>query len=758
MKKQYLPLVLVLALGQNINAQSRFDAGAQIYADYYQNFVREPGAVLPQPHAVPFTLDATSRSEVTAEIMAVLNEGTTAEDLESYGMEVRGIVGRVAVCFGTMDDIIALADTDLTLRITFPKQLSYKLNNARSEAYTGTDLVHEGTGLSTGYTGKGVVAGIFDVGMDPNHINFMNSTLTESRVKAIWEYDSRGRVRSYTTPDAVAGYTTDDKTMNHGTHTTGCLAGSFKGNGDYYSVSGLSLSGSATAHRNEPLPYYGMAPDADIVMGCGWNSSANIVLACDKLREYIKQSGKPGLISLSFGSNLGPHDNSGEATMALNDIAKDVPLFIAAGNEGTFNYSILKTFSNTEKSVTTSLRVANSSGGNGVIEIWSGDNRPLKIRLFIYDRTAKKELFSTSLDKEGSMVLANTSYSTPGYVTDDAVDLAFNRTTFDVAQKLSAVNNRYQTVINSNVVLASGNGSQRYVLGIEISGESGQRFDLVNGRYDIGTLQLELNDWGISGWNGGNAEMSISNLACGPDVICVGAWNTRRSWANLNGNVQRYSDKTYDVGKISPFTSYGTLVDGRTLPMVCAPGTGIISSQSSYNYEAEGLSLGNVAASARVNGKTYYFVASQGTSMATPVAAGIGVLWLQANPNLTPAEMRQIVRETSTPANDTGNEVRWGYGKINAIEGIKKAIQLGTGVNDVIVNPADIIISSNGNSWQVVAPGAASVKTVLYDLNGRPVLTSDVEGDTAEINGENLQPGIYVMNVNGSLSRRVAVK
>lgn len=758
MKKQYLPLVLALALGQNIYAQSRFDAGAQIYADYYQNFVREPGATLPQLHAVPFTLDATSRSEVKAEIMAVLNEGTSAEDLEAYGLEVRGIVGPVAVCYGAMDDIIALADTDLTLSITFPKQLSYKLNNARSESCTGTDLVHDGTGLSSTYTGKGIVAGIFDVGMDPNHVNFMNSTLTESRVKAVWEYDSRGRVRSYTTPDEIAGYTTDDNTMNHGTHTTGCLAGSYKGKGDYYTVSGLSLSGSATAHRNEPLPYYGMAPDADIAMACGWNSSANIVLACNKIKEYIKESGKPGLISLSFGSNLGPHDNSGEATMALNAIGKEVPLFIAAGNEGTFNYSILKTFSSTEKSVTTSLKVANSSSGNGVVEIWSGDNRPLKLRLFIYDRTAKKELFGASLDKEGSLVLANTSYTTPGYLTDAAVDLAFTRSTIDAVQKLSAVNNRYQIVINSNLSLASGNGAQRYVLGIEISGENGQRFDLVNGRYEIGNLQLELHDWGISGWNAGNAEMSISNLACGPDVICVGAWNSRRSWANLAGNIQRYSDKAYDVGKIAPFTSYGTLVDGRTLPMICAPGTGIISSQSSYYYNANGLSAADVAASTTVNGKTHYFVASQGTSMACPVAAGIGVLWLQANPHLTPAEVRQIVKETATPANDPGNEVRWGYGKINAIDGIKMAVKLGAGVSDVAVNPADIIISSNGNNWQVVAPGAASVKTVVYDLNGRPVLTSDVEGDTAEINGDNLQPGIYVMKVNDTLSRRVAVK
>ena len=42
------------------------------------------------------------------------------------------------------------------------------------------------------------------------------------------------------------------------------------------------------------------------------------------------------------------------------------------------------------------------------------------------------------------------------------------------------------------------------------------------------------------------------------------------------------------------------------------------------------------------------YVALSGTSMATPGAAGVGVLMFQANPDLSPFDIRNIMQETST--------------------------------------------------------------------------------------------------------------
>ena len=760
MKKQYLPLALALALCQNLSAQNSLSATAQSYVNQYLNAVQNPEAAQPDIMKAPFIHSTDSRGEITADFIAYLNEGTTAENLEAYGIEVRTILGKEAFCCGAMSDIIALSESDLALRIPFPPAVECYLDKARAESSTGIDLIHAGEGLEMPYTGKGVIAGIFDIGMDPNHANFLTKDLSGSRVKKLWVYDDNGNATIYDTPQAIAGFTSDRTDHTHGTHTMGCMAGSYEGNGDYYTVSGLSTSG--TLQRNKPLPFRGAAPEAEIIAGCGSNRIHNIILSCETLMKHILASGKPGVINLSFGIPSGSHDNFGEGTVALNEIAKQVPLFIAAGNDGETTNTLAKTFTAGEKSVKTFITSLDGSNCTGNLEIWSGDYRPLNYRFVVYDRTAKKEIFSYDLPESTNtdITLAGTSNKLPGYITDEAFDLTFGyRSTINIVQKFILPNSRCQTNITMNTSIASGNGSQRYVFGIEISGEEGQSFDLVNYTLDSSVpIRIALSDMGVNGWTSGNADMSISSLACGDNMICVGSWNTRNKWANLNGYVTGYPGSDFGSGKISPFSSYGPLADGRTLPLVCAPGAGIISSISSAYYSANGLGMGHVAASTTAQGKTHYYQVMQGTSMSSPIAAGIGALWLQANDDLKPADIRYIIEHTSTDPNDPKNKIRWGVGKINAIEGVKMAVKIGTGVSDVTLNPADIIITAEGNNWQVVAPGASSVKAVVYDLNGRPVITSDVNGDTAEICGENLQPGIYILNVNGTLSRRVAVK
>ena len=66
----------------------------------------------------------------------------------------------------------------------------------------------------------------------------------------------------------------------------------------------------------------------------------------------------------------------------------------------------------------------------------------------------------------------------------------------------------------------------------------------------------------------------------------------------------------------------------------------------------------------------------QGTSMSAPMVAGIIALWLQANPNLTVAQIKTILQNTSITDSFTGtgsaipNNI-WGRGKINAYAGIQ---------------------------------------------------------------------------------------
>ena len=86
----------------------------------------------------------------------------------------------------------------------------------------------------------------------------------------------------------------------------------------------------------------------------------------------------------------------------------------------------------------------------------------------------------------------------------------------------------------------------------------------------------------------------------------------------------------------------------------------------------------------------------------TPAVSGIIALWLQANPKLTLADVKDILANSCDNDEFTAkNPIRWGYGKINAKKGLDY-IQQGTG----------IVLMSDGRS---------KMENVWFDLSGRRV-------------------------------------
>lgn len=63
--------------------------------------------------------------------------------------------------------------------------------------------------------------------------------------------------------------------------------------------------------------------------------------------------------------------------------------------------------------------------------------------------------------------------------------------------------------------------------------------------------------------------------------------------------------------------------------------------------------------------------ALSGTSMASPHATGVAALILSRNPNLTPAQVRQVLRSSANDLGTPGWDPIFGYGRINA----KRAVQ-----------------------------------------------------------------------------------
>jgi serine protease AprX len=131
-----------------------------------------------------------------------------------------------------------------------------------------------------------------------------------------------------------------------------------------------------------------------------------------------------------------------------------------------------------------------------------------------------------------------------------------------------------------------------------------------------------LNSAGNSGFN--STRNTLSAPADGDSVIAVGAVTSS--------------------GTRSSFSSVGPTVDGRIKPDIMAMGSSVrvASPYSNTGYQS-----------------------SDGTSFSCPLAAGVAALVLCVNPELTPMQVRDALRNTASKNNNPDNLMGWGI--INAV-------------------------------------------------------------------------------------------
>jgi hypothetical protein len=195
-----------------------------------------------------------------------------------------------------------------------------------------------------------------------------------------------------------------------------------------------------------------------------------------------------------------------------------------------------------------------------------------------------------------------------------------------------------------------------YALTLTVTGSPGTALDIWNNSDKFVSI---VGDDYIAG----DALLSGSDWSSTPDVISVGAWcaNTTAR-ANVEGEQDADESQTYTLGDIAYFSSYGEMPNGVTQPTVCAPGVNIVSAGSLYVDTANGVAPKYLDT---MTWQGYPYVNMSGTSMACPTVSGIIALWLQANPLLTVADVKDILAHSCDNDEFTAkNPIRWGYGKI----------------------------------------------------------------------------------------------
>ncbi|MFD2442754.1 S8 family serine peptidase [Bacillus sp. CGMCC 1.16607] len=127
-------------------------------------------------------------------------------------------------------------------------------------------------------------------------------------------------------------------------------------------------------------------------------------------------------------------------------------------------------------------------------------------------------------------------------------------------------------------------------------------------------------------------------------VVVAAAGNEGSDWTNYPAGYEGVISvgSTNAKKELSTYSSFGTSVD------VVAPGEEVYSSI----YEIEKLSS---------------FRKMSGTSMASPVVAGVASLLLTKHPNLTPAQVEYILEHTAKDLGDPGYDVKFANGLIDPV-------------------------------------------------------------------------------------------
>lgn len=682
----------------------------------------------------------------TIQAFVHLNDGNT-DDIIAAGGTIHSHFGdNMVLATLPVNSINALAAKSSIKQVAVAQMMSLKTDKARQ--YTGAEQVWDGinNGLGENFDGTGVVLGIIDSGIEYNHLAFKDAD-GNSRVKRV--YDPRTSAtggstvtingetltgRQYTTASQIAGLTCDTEDESHGTHTSGCAGGSRVGN------------------------YSGMAPGVDLVLcGCGDDlTDANIAECVRYIAEYAKSVGKPCVISISLGSNVGPHDGKSNICLAYDALVEEYDynpiILLACGNEADMNASLVnQTITDADTPLATywsASGLPNNYAMYGNLDIWNNTSSPLQVQFVIMNSS--------------NVVQTITSKITPtaNGVTVNGISDYFGNGSLTVYGGVDENNNRYNIMIDGNLqAKSSGWSYTRNRIGVLIFGSQGDVISMWTDSYYSELSSATTSYQGTTyNFKAGNGSNSLCDDVTGNNTISIGAIASRLTIPyNYGSSTTNLDNGGGAEGSIAYFSSYGTDFNGVDHPYISAPGHSVVSSINRYDSSSAG---SDAAARVSLGSSNYdYWEYMSGTSMATPVAAGCVALWKQIAPQLTVAEAKTVMAATAKHDTYFPNvNVRWGQGRLDALAGAEYLLSMydddytpGDVNNDALINVFDVV--STSLFMQDKKKGIFKLKAA--DLNG------DGEVDITDLVGiVNLSLGLeasapaprYALAQNGDIN------
>ena len=724
MKKKLLFILSVLLTTSMMAQVSKIPAGTRFYLEQLQSGnanTRSFGGKLTQREAKLFVSCAPD-----ADIKAI------EAQLEQIGAKPRGTIDRYVMVSAPASTVGQIADIPGVTYISKGPRISQK--TIITKEVTGVSKAHSGAeSLPQAFTGKDVVVGIIDGGIDFTHPAFRDAE-GNLRIKAFYSpfvpsedvdvpvvtLDGTVLVgKAYTKPEEILALGTDDDTDSHGTHTSSIAAGSTFG-----------WAG-------------GMAPDADIVF-CSYTDYTdifaeewgyNVIQGIQYIRDYAKRVGKPYVISLSLNSHDGPHDGTGPITSILNQLAREnTNIAICASNEGCDSCYVNHAFAAND------TLHAIMRGPASYAYTRSPEEMSFQIGLF--DRSTKTETWRSEPLRSGG----GGGYFVIDFqndVVEGEIDMSE-----DIYNNLNGIVTEGYLILcientedgRAKLVFQHGDLPERYLYTLHIACPENSMVDLWG---DSGTSFYGMK--GSDYYARGTGRVSMGDFCTGGNLITIGSWVAKDSYTNIKGKT--IADWTLpaggSVGTYSYFSSYGTDLAGYSHPFVSTPGSSIVSAVSHYDAN----SFSELVYLVAQDDDGYPWATMSGTSMATPAAAGIIALWLEAMPDLTYQQIKEAIAATAITDEFTeAAPIRFGHGKMDAYKGLLYILGIPTSIPTLSQHqPAGVKFRLQGHTLYI--DGADEGTPVrIYTTDGRLVTTATITGGSVII-PETAGEGVYAVQV-----------
>lgn len=577
------------------------------------------------------------------------NEGADFSDLETDRIRFNSKTGTIRTAILPISEIGSLSEHEDVNRLEASNIMKPCMDRAAAEA--GLLEFRSNRNL----TGKNVIIGVVDTGIDASHEAF------NGRILRIW--DQKNLVgdgvnegdygREYKRESGDLEDSFDLK--GHGTHVAGIAGGA-------HSV------------------YGGVAPNAEfVIVKTSFNSGhiADAIRYIFRIADELDGgSGRPAVINLSLGNHLDAHDGSDDLSEVIKtEVGRGKIICVAAGNEGS-------------DAIHAQALVLQDHEETIDFRITKQPNDPQLDQGNIHPNDENTEPNATLSLSNGPETSKEKSICLSGWYSGrDTFEFTLTAPTpTGLTVQWQGIleggeNNKRAEDDNCIVVVTTTdtdpvNGKKRFL--ITIRPKTFSDTTTIHGDWKIRIKGVTVQDGNLDIWlvdespkvdgefvsNHANRSMTISSPGCAEHSITAGAYATKLKWSNndnkeIEGKLldEIKGRKSSELNHPSKFSSEGPLSNGILKPDVCAPGEFICAPLSGASDCEESFT---------VSEQTNYRM-MRGTSMATPFISGIVALLLEGNKNLTPRAIKLKLKNASKiPGKETGtHDPKWGFGLID---------------------------------------------------------------------------------------------